>query len=73
MGEDNIARLKIIEAIAEGKIKVVPDILVSSSGNGSSGNLGDIMTLFLTQKVVEGVKKTKEVEDVKKVKETQTS
>ena len=58
MGEDNIARLKIIEAIAEGKIKVVPDILVSS--NGANGNLSDILTLFLTQKVVEDTKKTKE-------------
>ena len=60
MGEDNIARLKIIEAIAEGKIKIVPDILVSSSGNGASGNLSDVLTLFLTQKVVEGTKKAKE-------------
>jgi uncharacterized membrane protein YqiK len=59
MGEDNIARLKIIEAIAEGKIKVVPDILVSSCG--TNGNLSDILTLFLTQKVVEDTKKVKEL------------
>jgi uncharacterized membrane protein YqiK len=56
MGGDNIARLKIVEAIAEGKIKIVPDTLVSS--NGATGNLSDILTLFLTQKVVED-KKTK--------------
>jgi len=42
MGEDNIAKLKIIEAIAEGKIKIVPDILVS--GNGNNGSLGDVLT-----------------------------
>ncbi|OPY30855.1 MAG: SPFH domain / Band 7 family protein [Methanomassiliicoccales archaeon PtaU1.Bin124] len=49
MGGDNIARLKMVEAIAEGKIKVVPDTLVSS--NGSNGGLSDILTLFVAQKV----------------------
>ena len=58
MGGDNIARLKIVEAIAEGKIKIVPDTLVSS--NGANGSLSDILTLFLTQKVVEDTKKVKE-------------
>jgi uncharacterized membrane protein YqiK len=58
MGEENIARLKIIEAIAEGKIKIVPDINVSSGG--ANGNLGDILTLFLTQKVLKDSKKPEE-------------
>lgn len=58
MGRDNITKLKMIEAIAEGKIKVVPDILVS--GGGENGNLSDILTLFLTQKVVEDANKAKE-------------
>jgi hypothetical protein len=50
MGADNIAKLKIIEAIANGKIKIVPDTLVSS--NGSNGSpVGDVLTLFLTQLV----------------------
>lgn len=57
MGGDNIARLKIVEAIADGKIKIVPDTLVS--GNGNSGNLSDILTLFITQKVVDAEKKAK--------------
>ncbi len=60
MGEDNIAKLKIIEAIAEGKIKIVPDILVS--GNGNNGSLGDVLTLFLTQRVVDEAKKAKDVQ-----------
>jgi len=57
MGGDNIARLKIVEAIADGKLKIVPDTLVSS--NGASGSLSDILTLFLTQRVVEDQKKGK--------------
>jgi regulator of protease activity HflC (stomatin/prohibitin superfamily) len=55
MGGDNIARLKMVEAIAQGNIKIIPDILVSS--NGETGNLGDMLTLFLTQKVIEQAKK----------------
>ena len=38
---------------------MVPDILVSSSG--ANGNLNDILTLFLTQKVAEETKRPKEV------------
>lgn len=59
MGGDNIARLKMVEAIAQGNIKVIPDILVS--GNGANGSLGDMLTLFLTQKVIENKKTAKEV------------
>ncbi|MDW5562909.1 MAG: SPFH domain-containing protein [Methanomassiliicoccus sp.] len=66
MGGDNIARLKMIEAIAEGNIKIIPEILVSSNGTG--GSLNDIMTLFLTQKVAEEAGRTK-TEVPKKVKE----
>jgi regulator of protease activity HflC (stomatin/prohibitin superfamily) len=55
MGGDNIARLKMVEAIAQGNIKIIPDILVSS--NGETGNLGDMLTLFLTQKVIAQAKK----------------
>ena len=66
MGGDNIARLKMVEAIAEGNIKVIPDILVSS--NGTSGSLSDMMTLFLTQKVMEDAKRPEEKE-AKKVEE----
>ena len=58
MGGDNIARLKIVEAIAEGKIKIVPDTLVTS--NGANGSLGDVLTLFLTQRVVEDNKRSNE-------------
>lgn len=58
MGGDNIARLKIVEAIAEGKIKIVPDTLVTS--NGANGSLGDVLTLFLTQRVVEDNKRQNE-------------
>ncbi|MDD1772889.1 MAG: hypothetical protein LUQ09_08220 [Methanomassiliicoccales archaeon] len=65
MGRENITRLKIIEAIAQGKIKIVPDTLVS--GNGESGNLGEVLTLYLTQKVAaEETRKASE-------KEAQTS
>jgi uncharacterized membrane protein YqiK len=66
MGGDNIAMLKVVEAIAEGNLKIIPDILVSS--NGASGNLGDILTLFLTQKVAKDAKKAGE-EETEKPKE----
>jgi protein-tyrosine-phosphatase len=64
MGGDNIARLKMVEAIAEGNIKVIPDILVSS--NGTSGNLSDMMTLFLTQEVMKDTKRP-EGKEAKKI------
>jgi uncharacterized membrane protein YqiK len=76
MGGDNIARLKIVEAIADGKIKIIPDILVSSSG--ANGNLNDILTLFFTQKVIEQTKKPEEIDlkkaeiDTKKAKDAET-
>jgi regulator of protease activity HflC (stomatin/prohibitin superfamily) len=77
MGGDNIARLKIVEAIADGKVKVVPEILVSS--NGTNGNLSDMMTLFLTQKVIKETKRADETEtkkteevEIKKIKREET-
>ncbi len=63
MGGDNIARLKMVEAIAEGNIKIIPDILVSSSG--ATGSLSDMLTLFLTQKVVKEAEMPKEMAEPK--------
>ncbi|WP_081579850.1 SPFH domain-containing protein [Methanomassiliicoccus luminyensis] len=57
MGGDNIARLKIVEAIAAGKVQIVPEILVSSNGPSGGGSLGDVLTLLFTQKVAEEAKK----------------
>lgn len=36
MGNDNFARLKVTEVLAEGKIKLMPDVFINGGGNSSS-------------------------------------
>ena len=37
MGEDNFTQLKVVEQIAEGKIKIIPELLITG-GDGNSGS-----------------------------------
>lgn len=39
VGPDNLARLKIMEQVATGKIKIVPDFLIGGGSGEQSGNL----------------------------------
>lgn len=36
MGNDNFARLKVTEVLAEGKIKLMPDVFINGGGNSSA-------------------------------------
>ncbi len=68
MGEDNFTRFKITEEIAKGKVKIIPDLIVSG-GNGSStdGSLSGLMGLQLLKMLQE--KSDREPADVKASKE----
>ncbi len=48
MGEDNFTRFKITEEIAKGKIKIIPDLIVSG-GESSEGSLSGLMGMQLLQ------------------------
>jgi len=39
VGPNNLATLKIMEQVASGKIKIVPDFLIQGGGGDQSGNL----------------------------------
>ena len=49
-GEDAIKQIKIVElisaAIENGKIKIVPDVLVSGGGNATDGLMGQLTKLL---------------------------
>jgi len=51
MGGDNFTRFKITEEIGKGKIKVIPDLFISSGGGGDStdGSLNGLMGMQLLQ------------------------
>jgi uncharacterized membrane protein YqiK len=48
MGGDNFTRFKITEEIGKGRIKIIPDLIVSG-GNGSDGSLSGLMGMQLMQ------------------------
>ncbi len=50
MGGDNFTKFKITEEIGKGKIKIIPDLIVSGS-NGSDGSLSGLMGLQLMQMI----------------------
>ena len=55
VGADNLARLKIMEQVANGKIKIVPDFLIQGSGDQS----GNLFQAWMANIVKEQVKKEK--------------
>lgn len=48
MGGDNFARLKVTEKIAEGKIKIIPDVLIGGS-NGTDGGINGLLGMKLME------------------------
>lgn len=48
MGGDNFTRFKITEEIGKGRIKIIPDLIVSG-GNGTDGSLSGLMGMQLVQ------------------------
>lgn len=70
MGAENFGKLKITEQIADGRIKITPDVLIGGgTGGGASEVIAGLLSIDLMKKIgttpVEEVKATK-VEDSKK-------
>ncbi|RQO74195.1 band 7 protein [Pedobacter sp. KBW06] len=59
MGGDNFTRFKITEEIGKGRIKIIPDLIVSG-GNGSDGSLSGLMGMQLMQMMQQEKGKTNE-------------
>lgn len=59
MGGDNFTRFKITEEIGKGRIKIIPDLIVSG-GNGSDGSLSGLMGMQLMQMMQQEKGKTGE-------------
>lgn len=53
MGGDNFTQLKITEAIGKDKIKVIPEILITGSGeNGANGTISGLLGMQLLEQVM---------------------
>ncbi|MFN8323935.1 MAG: SPFH domain-containing protein [Chitinophagales bacterium] len=50
MGKDNFGQLKIIEQVAQNKMKLIPETLISGGGNGA-GNLENMMGIMLLERL----------------------
>lgn len=55
VGPDNLAKLKIMEQVASGKIKIVPDFLIQ--GGNSNENSGNLFQAWMSNIVKEQVEK----------------
>ncbi len=47
MGEENFTRFKLMEEISKGKVKIIPDLIISGGGDSSDGSLSGLMGLQL--------------------------
>lgn len=59
MGKGNFGQLKIIEQIAQNKMKLIPDTLISGGGNGG-GNLENMLGIMLLEKLANNKHTTQE-------------
>jgi uncharacterized membrane protein YqiK len=51
MGGDNFTQLKVIESIATEKVKIMPDVLINSSGDHATGGISGLLGLQLLEKM----------------------
>jgi uncharacterized membrane protein YqiK len=49
MGDDNFTKFKITEEIGKGRIKVMPDVLIGSGGNGTDGSINGLLGVKLME------------------------
>lgn len=49
MGGNNFTQLKVTEAIGTNKIKVIPDVLITGSGDSANGPIGGLLGLKLLE------------------------
>ncbi|HWB25411.1 MAG TPA: SPFH domain-containing protein [Chitinophagaceae bacterium] len=67
MGGDNFTKFKITEEIGKGNIKIIPDLIVSGSGNNADGSLSGLMGLQLLNMLKENkIHDNKNEDDVAK-------
>lgn len=57
MGNENFTRFKITEEIGKGRIKIIPDLIISG-GNGSDGSLSGLMGMQLMQMIQQDKEKS---------------
>lgn len=53
MGEENFTRFKITEEVARGKVKIIPDLIISGGENSTDGSLSGLMGLQLLKMLSE--------------------
>jgi uncharacterized membrane protein YqiK len=51
MGGNNFTQLKVMEAIAEQKVKIMPDVLIGGHGDAANGGLSGLLGLQLLQQL----------------------
>jgi uncharacterized membrane protein YqiK len=51
MGGDNFTQLKVIEAIATEKVKIMPDVLIGGGGDSANGGISGLLGLQLLDKL----------------------
>ncbi|MBS1595029.1 MAG: flotillin family protein [Bacteroidetes bacterium] len=53
MGGNNFTQLKVTEAIGSNKIKVIPDVLIASSGDSANGSISGLLGMELMKQIAE--------------------
>ncbi len=53
MGGNNFTQLKVTEAIGANKIKVIPDVLISGSGDSANGSISGLLGMELMKQIAE--------------------
>jgi uncharacterized membrane protein YqiK len=49
MGEENFTRYKITEEIGNGKIKIIPDVIIGGQGSGTDGSISGLLGMQLLE------------------------
>ncbi len=51
MGGDNFTQLKVMESIADKKVKIMPDVLIGGNGDSANGGISGLLGLQLLEKL----------------------
>ena len=63
MGGNNFTQLKVTEAIGLNKIKVIPDVLITGSGDSANGSISGLLGMELMKQISEKAKKEDKKEE----------
>ena len=61
MGGDNFTQLKVMESIANEKVKLMPDVLIHGGGDGANGSISGLLGLQLLDKLGRKVDKDDDI------------